>query len=183
MVKSKMKRNEMHSFKNKVLHGLFFSLYAFVKYLPFPVIGNYSRYLVLKLFLGKNIKSKYIGEMVTIFAPWNIKIGKRTSINQGVIIDGTGKVTIGNGVRIAPNVYLNTADHDFSDKTKLIVDQGFTIGEIIIEDDVWIGTGVIINKGLRIGKGVIIGAGSVVTKDIPPYSIAVGVPCRVIKKR
>ena len=63
------------------------------------------------------------------------------------------------------------------------MDQGFVIAEVVIEDDVWIGSGVQINKGVRIGKGSIIGSGSVVTKDIPPYSVAAGVPCQVLKKR
>ena len=80
-------------------------------------------------------------------------------------------------------MYINTTDHGFDDAEQRIMDQGFVVGEVIIEDDVWIGTGAIINKGVRIGKGSVIGSGSVVTQNIPPYSIAVGVPCRVIKSR
>lgn len=87
---SKLSRKEMQSLKNYIFQRLFLSLYAFVKYLSFPIIGNYLRFFVLKIFMGRNLKSKYIAEMTTIFAPWNIKIGKKTLINQGVIIDGTG---------------------------------------------------------------------------------------------
>lgn len=54
---------------------------------------------------------------------------------------------------------------------------------MVIEDDVWIGANVCINKGVIIGRGAVIGSGAVVTKDIPPYAIAVGVPCRVIGRR
>jgi maltose O-acetyltransferase len=64
-----------------------------------------------------------------------------------------------------------------------IVDQGYVVAPIVVEDDVWMGAGVNINKGVSIGKGSIIGSGSVVTKDIPPYSIAAGVPCRIIGTR
>ena len=56
-------------------------------------------------------------------------------------------------------------------------------GGIIIEDDCWLGSHVTVTKGVRIGKGSVIGANSVVTKDIPPYSVAVGTPAKVIKKR
>ncbi|MBL7053954.1 acyltransferase [Patescibacteria group bacterium] len=174
-------RNKMHNFKNYFIHAIYFALYGMVKYIPFPLC-NYLRYLVLKLFMGRNLKTSYIGEMVNIYFPWNVKIGEKCSLNEGVIIDGTGEVKIGKGVRIAARTMINTADHK-TDSDKLIAEQGFIIGKVIIEDDVWIGGHVIINKGVKIGKGSIIGAGAVVTKNIPPYSIAVGVPCKVIKKR
>lgn len=178
-----IKRSEMRSFSNYFLQGLFNLFYGFLKYIPIPIIGNILRYICLKIFMGSKIKSANINEMVTFFFPWRTSIGRKSSINQGVIIDGTGSVKIGNGVRVAPNVYFNTADHEFENQDTWIINQGFIIGPIIIEDDVWIGTGVIVNKNITIGKGSIIGAGSVVTKSIPPYSIAVGVPCKVIRKR
>jgi len=86
-------------------------------------------------------------------------------------------------VRIAPYVIFNSVDHEFSNREIPIRSQGYIAGKITIEDDVWIGAHVVINKGITIGKGSVIGAGSVVTKDIPCYSIAVGVPCRIIKER
>jgi acetyltransferase-like isoleucine patch superfamily enzyme len=174
-------KNEMRSPRNYIFHGLFFSLYAFFKYCSFPFF-NYFRFLVLKVFC-KKIRSTAVSDGVTIWFPWNLEIGKDSSLNQGVIIDGTGGVKIGNGVRIAPYVVINTADHEFSDSNMMIKDQGFLVAPIVIEDDVWIGAAVVINKGVTIGKGSVIGAGSVVTKDIPPYSVAVGVPCKVIRSR
>ncbi|MEI7988849.1 MAG: acyltransferase [Chloroflexota bacterium] len=178
---TKKNRSEMHSYKNFALHGIYLFLYAFVKYLSFPFF-NYLRSGVIRLF-APQIKTTQISDGVLIWFPWNVSIAKTVSLNQGVIIDGFGHVTIGEGVRIAAYVYINTTDHDFDDPDKLIMEQGFIVGEVVIEDDVWIGTGTIINKGVRIGKGSVIGSGSVVTKDIPPYSVAVGVPCRVIRSR
>lgn len=99
------------------------------------------------------------------------------------MINGYGGVKIGNGVRIASYVCINTADHDFSDPEVFIKDQGMVVGTVTIDDDVWIGNHVVINRGVDIGKGCVIGSGAVVTKDIPPYSVAVGVPCRVIRSR
>ncbi|MHC1784176.1 MAG: acyltransferase [Anaerolineaceae bacterium] len=91
-------------------------------------------------------------------------------------------MTIGRGTRITACTCINTADHGFSSTDRLITDQGFVVGEVVIEEDVWIGSNVMINKGLRIGKGSVIDSGSVVTKDIPPYSVTVGGQCRVIHK-
>jgi acetyltransferase-like isoleucine patch superfamily enzyme len=129
------------------------------------------------------IRSTYISDGVMIWFPWRVTIREKSSLNQGVLIDGYGRVEIGKCVRIAAYSVINTADHNFSDAAKYIMDQGFICEEVVIEDDVWIGSHVCINKGTRIGKGSVIGSGSVVTKDIPPYSIAVGVPCQVIGKR
>ncbi len=171
----------MHSLKNYVRHGLYLTLYALVKYLAFPLC-NYLRFGILRLF-ARNIHATYISEGVTIMFPWNVTIGRRSSLNQGVLIDGYGGVTIGMGVRIAAYVCINTADHAFENPDKFIMEQGYVVAPVIIEDDVWIGAGVQINKGVRIGRGCVIGSGSVVTKDIPPYSVAVGVPCQVIRSR
>ncbi|MCX7595635.1 MAG: acyltransferase, partial [Fischerella sp.] len=62
-------------------------------------------------------------------------------------------------------------------------EQGVTCKGIIIEDDCWLGHGVTVLDGVTIGKGSVIGAGAVVTKDIPPYSVAVGIPAKVVKSR
>lgn len=174
-------KSEMNSLKNYLLHGIYLSLYALVKYLSFPFF-NYFRFAILRLF-SNGIKATYIADGVLIMFPWRTKVGKNSSLNTGVLIDGFGGVTIGEGVRIAAYVTINTADHDFEDTSKKIMEQGYICSEVRIEDDVWIGAHVCINKGISIGKGSVIGSGSVVTKDIPPYSIAVGNPCRVIKQR
>lgn len=171
----------MRSILNIFLHAIYLFMYAFFKYLSFPFC-NYLRFIVLKIF-SKNIKTNYIMDGVTIWFPWRVSIGLGSSVNQGVIIDGFGTVVIGERVRIAAYCSFNTTDHAFDDISIPIALQGFVASPIIIEDDVWLGTGVHINKGVRIGKGTVIGSGSVVTKDIPPFSVAVGVPCRRILDR
>ncbi|MBF7066134.1 acyltransferase [Aliarcobacter butzleri] len=174
-------KNEMNSLKNLILHGIYLGLYGFVKYLSFPFF-NYLRFFIIKLF-SSNIKSKSISDGVAIYFPWNISIGKNSTLNQGVIIDGFGGIKIGEGVRIASGTVINTADHNFENPNEFIYKQGYICAPVIIGDDVWIGANVCINKGVTIGKGSVIGAGSVITKDIPSYSIAVGVPAKVIRKR
>jgi acetyltransferase-like isoleucine patch superfamily enzyme len=172
---------EMRSWSAYVLHGLYVTLYAPFKYLSFP-FANYVRYGILRLFRA-DLRTAAIADGVMIWFPWRVAIGRDSTLNQGVIVDGFGGVRIGDGVRIAAYSCINTADHDFTDRTIPIFKQGFLVSGVDIGDDVWIGAGVKINKGVRIGAHSVIGAGSVVTKDIPGDSVAAGVPCRVLRSR
>lgn len=107
-------------------------------------------------------------------------IGDRTRIGMGNTL--IGPVTIGNDIRLAQNVVLSGLNHSYQDVSQPIHTQGVTTAPITIEDETWIGANVVIVAGVTIGKHCIIAAGSVVTKSIPPYSVAVGNPARVIKK-
>jgi acetyltransferase-like isoleucine patch superfamily enzyme len=112
-----------------------------------------------------------------------IFIGENCSINSFCHISGNGRVRIGNNVLIASNCTIISANHNFDRIDLPIYMQGETRKPIIIEEDCWIGSGCRILAGVTIGKGSVVGAGSVVTKDIPPFSISVGVPARVIRIR
>lgn len=109
-----------------------------------------------------------------------IDIGKNTFINVYAYISGPGRLKIGNNCRIGPHSGIYAGTHQFADLTG---DQEDTYKGIVIEDGCWLGHGVTVLDGVTIGQGSMIGAGAVVTKDIPPYSVAVGVPARVIKQR
>jgi len=111
----------------------------------------------------------------------SLVIGRKVSFNDGVWInaDCGGEIVIGDNVIVGPNVMIRAANHRTSDSETPIRSQGHEAGLIHIEDGVWIGAGAIILPDVRIGEGAIIGAGSVVTKDIPPFSIAVGIPATV----
>lgn len=119
------------------------------------------------------------------FRPWggSIIIGDGCSINSFCHLSGNGGLIIGNNVRIGSNCSFVSANHNFSDVTIPIKDQGESAEKTIIEEDCWIGTGSSILCGVKIGRGSIIGAGSVITKDIEPYSVVVGVPGKIIKNR
>ena len=84
---------------------------------------------------------------------------------------------------IGPGTVFATHGHTFDDVAMTMREQPTLYESIVVENDVWIGSGVILLPGVRIGRGSIIGAGAVVSRDIPPYSLAVGVPARVIKNR
>jgi acetyltransferase-like isoleucine patch superfamily enzyme len=110
-----------------------------------------------------------------------IHIGRRTFIGEGTIIRGQGGVTIGDNVLFGPRVMVLAVNHVFTDPDRPIMDQGITAEGIRIEDNCWIGAGAIILDGVTIGRGASIGAGAVVTRSVPPRSLAVGVPARVTR--
>lgn len=113
----------------------------------------------------------------------SIEIGENTYINSYVCITGPGSIKIGKDCLIAPQSTIIASHHNFADSKQKIREQGAINKGIVIEDDCWLGQGVRVIDGVRIGKGSVIGAGAVVNKDIPPYSIAVGVPAKVIRQR
>lgn len=112
-----------------------------------------------------------------------ITIGKNCFIGEFNVIRGQGGVTIGDGVYTGPMVQIMAVNHVYDDPARPIREQGITAQGIVLEDDVWIGASAVILDGVTIGRGSVIGAGSVVTGNIPPYSIAVGTPARPVKDR
>lgn len=112
-----------------------------------------------------------------------IEIGERTFIGPYTCIAGPGDIKIGKDCLIAAHSGIVANNHNFSVSTQTIREQGIISKGIVIEDDCWLGYGVKVLDGVTIGKGSVIGAGAVITKDIPPYSVAVGVPARPISNR
>ena len=115
---------------------------------------------------------------IKIYSPSNLVIGEKSTINHGCILNARDSLRIGDDVHLSPGTIINTGGLEYS-KTgehRVHVKEGVTI-----ESGVWVGSGAIINPGVTIGFDSVIGAGSVVTKDIPSKSVAVGIPCRVIK--
>ncbi|MDW1755875.1 acyltransferase [Vibrio sp. Vb2535] len=99
------------------------------------------------------------------------------AVSGGCYIQAKNGIIIHSSTIFAPGVKIISANHDLNDKKEHISSKPIYIGK-----DVWIGTNAIILPGVNIGDGAIIGAGSVVTKDIPPYSVCAGVPAKIIKK-
>jgi len=139
-----------------------------------------KRNLIIREFLG------YTSEEFNIEAPfhcdygYNITIGEKFYSNFNLIILDCAKVTIGDNVLIGPNVGIYTATHPIDPNLRK-QEYEFAL-PITIGNNVWIGGNVVINPGVTIGDNSVIGSGSVVTKDIPENVVAVGNPCRVVKK-
>lgn len=106
-------------------------------------------------------------------------IGERSSLWAG---DSSGRIKVGNYVSFAPDVFVTASDYSF-EKGVPFRKQTKRDRDVTIGNDVWLGTKVVVTAGVTIGDGCIIGAGAVVTKDIPPNSIAGGVPAKVIRER
>ena len=113
----------------------------------------------------------------------HIEIGDGTYVGAYACISGPGPVKIGKHCLVAAHCGIYGNHHNFDDPTIPIKEQGLSSQGITIEDDCWLGAGVKVLDGVTIGKGSIIGASAVVNKNIPPYSIAVGVPAKVISPR
>ena len=135
---------------------------------------------LLKRIMGKT------GENVWIEAPfhcdygYNIEVGENFFANYNLVILDVGKVKIGKNAQFAPNVAIYTAGHPIHPDSR---NSGYEYGiDVTIGDNVWLGGNTVVMPGVHIGNNVVIGGGSVVTKDIPDDVIAVGNPCRVLRK-
>lgn len=167
---------------NKYIYSLKSRIFTFLK---FHRLSN-------PIYIGKNsdIKGnvKILGSVVL---DDNVEIRNRTSkdlviymgcsFNRNSVV--RGNVIIKENVAIGPNTVIIGANHNFENISVPINKQGSNSKGILIECNVWIGANVTVLDGVTIGEGSVIGAGSVVSKSIPAFSVAVGVPCRVIKTR
>lgn len=111
------------------------------------------------------------------------RLGSYSFIGPYGSMGAAGGITIGDHVQLGPRVSIVAENHCFEDPTRRIDEQGVWHQGVVIEDDCWIGAGAIILDGVTIGTGSVIGAGAVVTRSIPPFSVAVGCPARVIRSR
>ncbi len=161
---------------------LFYSWGSTVFFLLIDILPHIFRNIIFKLLLGKMGNKVMIDYKVYMRYLKNIELGDQVEINRGcqfyTSVNLGKKIIIGNNVRISPNTKFYGAAHDYKSK-----DMSNIADDIIIEDDCWICADSTILQGVRIGHGSVIGAGSVVTKDIPANSVAVGNPAKVIKKR
>lgn len=192
--------------------GIFiFNISSLKKMAKYPIINNfkfvYSIYLYIRLKVRFTIKNSVIefpmrgmggldkvdiGSRVIIRKhSWfsinrtcKVKIGGGTRIGRHFIVSGEGSsINIGKNVLMSERVFVTESHHSFEDIDAPVAHQNsVSKGPVKIEDDCWIGIGVCIMPNVTIGKHSIVGANSVVTKDIPPYSVVAGIPARIIRR-
>lgn len=151
-------KNIIQKIAKKIHYALFLIVTRFRSFWAWAVMGQ----------SGKNLK--VLGQ-VTLFYPSNIFCGDNCTINQGVLIDARDKVTIGNDVRISSYSLIETAYLEKSGDPREHLSK-----PIVIKDNVWIASGAKILAGVTIGENSIIAASAVVTRDVPPNSLARGIP-------
>lgn len=115
---------------------------------------------------------------VRVLMPWNLRIGDFTSISEEVDIYNFGQVCIGSNTVLSRGVWLCTGSHDYGVASFPLIWEDITVG-----DSVWIAAQSFVGPGVTIGNGAVVGARSVVTRDLPNWSISAGNPCKFIKSR
>lgn len=177
----------------RIVNSVFYHLFRHPYYkLVLGQLGSRSRLIKPQLSSPRNI---FIGQRVYIRSnTWlaavplsqsgecRLEIGDGTYVGNNCHFYATKKIKIGKKVLIADKVYLADNLHSFSDIHTPIIDQPIKqIAPVVIEDGAWLGENVCI-IGATIGKNAVIGANAVVTKDIPDYCVAAGIPARIIKR-
>lgn len=138
---------------------------------------------IKKASIGKGTK---VHASVVIREGENVIIGENCMINHNNVLQGgkqNAKIILGDYVQTGPGVMMFAFNHSTEHNGIPMIEQDYYEADIIIDKDVWIGAGSVITAGVHIGEGCVIGSGSVVTKDLPPYTICVGSPCKPIKER
>lgn len=168
---------------NRLIHRHAFSLYSYGLHLIFFVLDllpHFIRNIYFKMTFSKLGKGVLIDYKTFFRCMSHIEIGDNVGINRGceffTSVTLPKKIILHNNVTLSPNVKFFNAGHDYN-----YLDLPVTSSEIVVEEFVWIGCNSVVLQGITIGKGSIVCANSVVTKDIPPYSMVAGVPAKIIK--
>lgn len=169
--------NPSFSLKNRAGRTLW-AVICFLLFRPSPRPFHAWRRIVLRLFGARLGKRCHIYPGAVIWAPWNLSCGAQSGIADGVVVYNQAPITIGRRVTISQGTHLCTGSHDYESARFDLVAR-----PIEIYDHVWIAAECFVAPGIRIGEGAVIGARSVVLRDVPPWTVCAGHPCKVIKSR
>jgi acetyltransferase-like isoleucine patch superfamily enzyme len=161
------------------IHWHFLRREAFVR---FPVHGDVLEALDegrLEVGAGTLLEP---GVWITAPDDARVRIGAGCFLNLGVMVASLGLVEIGDHCMLANGCFVSDADHRFDDLRRPVTWQGFTSrGPTRLGANVWLGANVVVTSGVTIGERCVVGANSVVTRDLPPRSVAAGAPARVLR--
>lgn len=175
-----MKKKLTRLFNFFYYHLLLHFILMICELLPNIKQSNKIRGFLVKPFFKKCGRNFQLARGVTINMIRNIEIGDNVYIAHNVWINGAGGLKIESDVIISPMTVITTTKHSYIDGK--ISNTESELDSVIIGEGTWIASNSVVTKGVRIGKGCIIGSCSSVTKDIPDYTFAGGVPAKPIKK-
>jgi len=153
-----------------MVHGLFF------RFSPRPL--HSWRAFLLRLFGAHVGRGVHVYAGVRIWAPWNVRLADGAGIADGVTLYSQGRISIGRRAVISQGVHLCTGTHDYERSGFPLITEPISIG-----DYAWLAAEAFVHPGVTIGEGAVIGARSVVTKDMPAWTVCAGHPCKPIKDR
>lgn len=165
-------------YKEEKPHFVWLALWRLINMTVFRVLPNGFRIMLLRLFGAQIGKQCLIYGSVKVYVPWNLKMGDAVCFGPRAEIYDKDVISIGSGVIVSQDTWLCTASHDISDPRMALKLKPITIGS-----DVWIAAKASVLPGVEIGDGAVVGACAVVTKDVPPWSVAVGNPAKVVNNR
>jgi putative colanic acid biosynthesis acetyltransferase WcaF len=160
-----------------LLKRLLWSCVQLPFWLRIPRVMSPVRISLLRLF-GARIERRCLVGSARIWIPWNLHMGEFSAIGDSVEIYNLAPVRIGANSVVSQRSYLCTATHDYTKSNFPIYSMHITIGA-----SAWIAAAAFVGPGINVGEGAVVGAFSVVTKDVPPWTVCAGNPCRVIKPR
>jgi len=145
---------------------------------PSPIPLHGWRSFLLRIFGAKVGKGVHVYPKVTIWAPWNLELADQCGVANEAILYSQGKIKIGFRTTISQRTHLCAGTHDYTKPGFPTITKPITIG-----DNVWIAAEAFVHPGMVIGDGCVIGARSVVTTDMPAWTVCTGHPCQPVKAR
>ena len=171
-------RTKLTEYQEHKTHRLLLIFWRLVGEKVFLILPNVMRISLLRLFGARVGSHCLFYRTAKIFAPWNLIAGDAVCLGPRAEIYNKGRIQLGSGIVVSQDAYLCTASHDISDPR-----MGLVVKSIIVGDDVWIAAKASILPGVTIGEGSVVGACAVVAKDVAAWSVVVGNPARIVKKR
>jgi putative colanic acid biosynthesis acetyltransferase WcaF len=163
-------------FADRLRRGVWKLVWACLFRLSPRPLHPWRRWL-LRLFGAEVGEGSHIYPKAIIWAPWNLRLGRGACIGEGAEVYNPSLIDIGDYVIVSQQAYLCGASHDYRRWDFPLISQPITIGA-----HAWIAARAIVGMGINIGEGCVIGAGSMVTKNMPEWTVCAGNPCRVVKQ-
>jgi putative colanic acid biosynthesis acetyltransferase WcaF len=162
---------------NVIARGLW-EVVSFLLFRPTPRVFHFWRRGLLRLFGAKIGPKARIAPSCRVWAPWNLRMAKGSSLGPGVDCFSVAPITLEEGAAVSQYCYLCAASRDIRRRSKPLIAAPITIGK-----DAWVCADAFIGMGVRVGEGAVVGARASVFRDVPPWTVVAGNPARPIAKR